>query len=215
VSNAWNAGTDEAAPFVPPLGRLIPTGLLVANAWAQWVLLEGFFRHELGDAMFRSDQVFDSFATRCIGPWQASVRQLRYGPGDAAVRGLLRAASTLPVDAAERLARSWQRHLARDGQGRPSDHAGPGVWLPAPPNVPEVLRVSGYLAAVDASRIEPPAGLGTSLHGGFRYGLRLAAYVMAVGPSSSPTLEYMRPWSDAVGVERSAWGRLRSLVSAD
>jgi hypothetical protein len=214
VSSAWNAGIDEEAPFVPPLGQLVPSGFLVANAWAQWVLLERFFRHELGDAMFRSDQVFDSFAARCMGPWQASVRQLRYGPHGLAVRGFLHSASTLSVDAAQRLARSWHRHLGSDGPGRPDGNAGPGVWLPAPPDVPEVLRVSGYLAAVDASRIEPPPGLDTALHGGFRYGLRLAAHLTALGPLGSWSYQYMRPWRDAVGVDRSAWGRLRSLVSA-
>ena len=48
------------------------------------------------------------------------------------------------------------------GCGRRSHGVGPGVWLPAPPNVPEVLRVSGFLAAVDATRIEPPPGLAPS-----------------------------------------------------
>jgi hypothetical protein len=209
VALLWGAGVDEVAPFVFPLGRLEPTGLLVANAYAQWTLLMDFFQQELGDAVFRSEHVLDSFAVRCRGPWEASVRQPRYGPYQPHVAAFLRTASALPVDAAERLARSWRRDMGRDGLGAPADHIGPGVWLPAPANVPEVLRVSGFLAAVDASRIEPPEGLDGDLQDAFRYGLRLTAHVLALGLVTGPARDYLRPWRAAVGAARSPWARAR------
>jgi len=217
LSLVWEQGVDEAAPFAFRLGRVIPSGFLVANAYAQWILLGDFFRHELGDAVFRSEHVIDSFAARCIGPWEGSVRQARYGPHDQRVKAFFETASTLSVDSAERLARSWRRHMGRDGLDGHADHAdhsGPGVWLPAPPNYPEILRISGYLAAIDASRIEPPAGLGSEHHGDFRYGLRLTAYVLALGLVNSSARDYLRPWRDAIDTDRTAWSRLRSRVLA-
>ncbi|CAN5489831.1 hypothetical protein BH24CHL9_BH24CHL9_05990 [soil metagenome] len=207
VSLLWQEGIDEEAPFVFPLGRIVPTGFLAANAYAQWILLGDFFTQELGDAVFRSEHVIDSFAVRCTGPWEASVRQARYGPYQPRVNAFFRTAAALSADSSERLARSWQRHLGRDGLGHPSEHIGPGVWLPAPPNVPEVLKVSGYLAAVDASRIEPPAGLDAQLHDAFRYGLRLTAHVLALGLVTASGPDYLLPWRDAVGPDRSLRGR--------
>lgn len=209
VSVLWEQGVDEEAPFVFPLGPVVASGFLVANAYAQWILLGDFFRQELGDAVFRSEHVIDAFAARCRGPWEASVRQARYGPHERRVNAFFKAAKALSVDSAERLARSWRRHLGRDGLGDPSDHIGPGVWLPAPPDYPEILKVSGYLAAVDASRIEPPAGLDGQHHDGYRYGLRLTAHVLALGLVSTSTRDYMQPWRDAVEPDRSLWGRLR------
>ena len=43
VERVWERGLDEPAPNVPGLGRILPTGLLVANLYAQWILLEDFF----------------------------------------------------------------------------------------------------------------------------------------------------------------------------
>lgn len=214
VSLVWDRGTDDVGPFVPPLGQLLPSGFLVANAYAQWILLGDFFREELGGAVFRSEQVFESFAARCTEPWRASVRQARYGPNEPRVAALLETGTVLPIDAAERLARSWRRNLGRDGLGNPSDSIGPGVWLPAPPNVPEVLKVSGYLAAIDASWIPPPEGLDEGEHGSFRYGLRLAAHVLALGLGGRTARDYLRPWHDAVNPDRSLWGRVRSRMTA-
>jgi hypothetical protein len=186
VERAWQGGSDEDAPYVFPLGRLLPTGFLVANAYAQWILLGDFFRDALSDAVFQDERVLAALAARCRAPWEASVGQARYGPRHQDVWACLAVASTLPVDAAERLARSWQQHMGHDGRGRPSDHIGPGVWLPAPPNVPEVFRVSGYLAAVDASRIAPPAGLDERHHAAFCFGLRLTAHALALGLGQGP-----------------------------
>lgn len=210
VSLLWEAGVDEEAPS--PLGRDVPTGLLVANAYAQWVLLGDLFRRELGDAVFRSEHVIESFALRCTGPWEASVRQPRYGPYGDHVMAFFATANRLSMRAADRLARSWVQNMGRDGLGDRSSHIGPGVWLPAPSSYPEVLKVSGYLAAVDATRIEPPAGLEGQHHHGFRYGLRLTAHVLALGLVSGPGRDYLQPWRDAVAPDRSLLGRLRWLM---
>jgi hypothetical protein len=202
VAREWERGSDEPAPVLYPLGRLLPSGLLVASAYAQWILLSDFFRHELGEAVFRGEHVVDSFAARCRGPWEGSLGQTRYGPNGPRVQSILDAAGMLSVGAAERLAVAWQRHLGRDGMGLPSHRIGPGVWLPAPPNVPEVLRVSGFLAAVDATRMAPPAGLAPWHHDAFHYALRLTAHVVALGLIGPRAAELLRPWHEALGTMR-------------
>jgi hypothetical protein len=199
VSLVWAQGSDEAPPFIFPIGSLVPTGFLVANAHAQWILLGDFFRQELGDAVFRSEHVIEGLAARCADPWLGSIRQPRYGPYGERVAAFLRAAASLRPDAASRLAHSWLLHLGRDAMGRPAEHIGPGVWLPAPTNYPEALKISGFLAAVDASRIEPPAGLDGPLYSGFKYGLRLSAHVYGLGLAGAAASDYLRPWHDAVG----------------
>jgi hypothetical protein len=214
VAMVWEQGVDDAAPVISPLGQLMPAGFLVANAYAQWILLGDFLRQELGAAVFRSEHVLDAFALRCVEPWQASIRQARYGPNEPRVQAFLEVADTLPPDAAERLARSWRKHLGRDAQGNPSDMVGPGIWLPAPPDYPEVLKVSGYLAAVDASRIAPPLELEKQHHSGFRNGLRLSAHVLALGMGGRQGRDYLRPWHDALGQGPSVWSRVRSRIPA-
>jgi hypothetical protein len=194
----WERGLDEPAPNVPGLGRILPTGLLVANLYAQWILLEDFFREQLSGLMIRGVRVADSLAWRCTSPWIGSVGQRRYGPRQGEVMEFFLAAGDLPLDAAERLAESWRLHLGRDGRGHRSEHIGPGVWLPSPPDVPDVLRISGYLAAVDASRISPPEGLDEWLRPAFHFGVRLTAYVSATGLVSDAGRDYVRPWRDAV-----------------
>jgi hypothetical protein len=206
----WGVGADEEAPFVSPLGHVLPHGFLVANAYAQWILQSDFLRRELRDGAFRSGHVIDTFAMRCIDPWRASVRQPRYGPNQQRVAAFLHAAGALSAESAERLARSWQQYMAQDEHRDGSLSIGPGVWLPAPPNYPEILKVSGYLAAVDASRIEPPTGLEASHHDSFRYGLRLTGHVVALGIDSRTGPDYLRPWRDATGASRSVWSRLRT-----
>ncbi len=209
VERAWRRGLDEASPYVPRLGRVLPTGFLVANAYAQWILLEGFLRDELEWVVARGGPVVESLAARCVGPWEGSVGQPRYGPRQQDVLSFFGVARALPVGAAERLARSWRRHMGRDGRGHPSEHIGPGAWLPAPPDYPDVLKVSGYVAAVDASRIDPPEGLDEEHHAGFCFGLRLTAHVLSLGLVSDPSRDYLRPWRDAVELEPSLWSQLR------
>ena len=198
VERFWEHGLDEPAPNLPRLGRLLPTGLPVANLYAQWILLEDFFREELSGLMIRGVRVADSLAWRCTAPWMGSVGHPRYGPRQREVMDFFIAAGDLPLDAAERLALSWRRHLGRDGRGHRSDHIGPGVWLPSPPDVPDVLKISGYVAAVDASRIPPPARLDELLQPAFHYGIRLTAYVSATGLVSDAAHDYVQPWRDAV-----------------
>jgi curved DNA-binding protein CbpA len=212
VAVAWEQGVDDQPPVVAPLGQLIPTGFLVANAYAQWMLLGDFFRQELAPSAFRSDHVMDTFMLRCVAPWQASVGQARYGPNERHVTALLHTASTLPLNGAAQLARSWRKYLGRDGEGKPADDIGPGVWLPAPPNYPEVLKVSGYLAAVDASRIDPPQGLDAADVAGFRYGIRISAHVVAMGMRGRAARDYLRPWRDATDHGTSLWSRVRTRM---
>jgi len=198
VDRVWERGYDEPAPVVPRLGRLLPTGLLVANLYVQWILLEDFFREELAGLMIRGVRVADSLAWRCTAPWIGSIGHQRYGPRQGEVMAFFLAAGDLPIDGAERLAQSWRRHLGRDGRGHHSEHIGPGVWLPSPPDVPDVFKISGFLAAVDASRIAPPDGLHESLRPAFHYGVRLTAYVSATGLLGEGGRDYVQPWRDAV-----------------
>jgi hypothetical protein len=214
VERSWLRGIDEEVPLVPRLGRLLPTGFLVANAFAQWILLEEVFRSALTGLVIRGEHIIDALAVRCVEPWRSSVGQLRYGPRQPDVLTFFGLAQALPAGAAERLARSWRHHMGRDGRGHRSEHLGPGVWLPAPSNYPEVLKVSGYLAAVDASRIAPPDGLAERHHAGFRFGLRLTAHVLALGLGSDPARDYLRPWRDAVDPEASLWSQLGWRFSA-
>ena len=207
VERVWERTVDEPAPNLPRLGRLLPTGLLVANVYAQWILLEDFFRDALAGLMVRGVRVADTLAVRCTAPWIGSVGHARYGPRQSEVMDFFLAAGDLETDAAERLARSWQDNLGRDGRGHRSEHIGPGVWLPSPPNVPDVYKISGYLAAVDASRITPPPGLEEWLHPAFHYGLRLTAYVSATGLLGEPGRDYVQPWRDAVLPDSGPWGR--------
>jgi curved DNA-binding protein CbpA len=214
VKRAWLRGVDEEAPLVPRLGRILPSGFLVANAFAQWILLEEAFNDALTGLVIRGEHIVDSLARRCVEPWWNSVGQMRYGPRQPDVLTFFGRAQALPAGAAERLARSWRHHMGRDGRGHPSEHLGPGVWLPSPSNYPEVLKVSGYLAAVDASRIAPPDGLAERHHATFRFGLRLTAHVLALGLGSDPARDYMRPWRDAVDPEASLWSQLGWRLSA-
>lgn len=211
VERTWSRGRDEEAPFVPRLGRLLPSGFLVANAYAQWLLLGDIFESALTGMSVHGVPAAESLAARCTRPWTASVGQPRYGPRQHEVLAFFAIAQALPTDAAQRLARSWRHHLGRDGRGHPSEHIGPGVWLPSPPNVPHVLRVSGQLAAVDASRIAPPAGLAERDHAGFRFGLRLTADVIALGLGGGTGRDLLRPWHDALRPDPA----LRAAVGLD
>jgi hypothetical protein len=199
VERVWASGLDEAPPSVPRLGRLLPSGFLAANAYAQWLLLQDALSEELAGMVVGGTAIAGSLAARCTGPWQASLGQPRYGPRHAVVLSFMGIASAMPAEAAGRLASSWRRHLGRDGRGHPSEHIGPGAWLPTPSHYPEVLKVSGFLAAVDASRIVPPRALDERHHAGFVYGLRLTAHVLAMGLDRDPGRDYLVPWRAAVG----------------
>jgi hypothetical protein len=200
VERAWAHGVDEPAPFLHPIGRILPSGFLVANAYAQWMLLGDVLREELGDTAFGNEHLWDSLAVRCRSPWEGSVGQARYGPHAARVAAFMGTASNLSAQAGTRLARSWYHYLGRDGRDVPSERLGPGVWLPAPPGYPAALTVSGFVAAVDASRIPPPPGLSRRDEDGFRYGLRLTAHVLALGLPGRAARAYLQPWHEAVSI---------------
>ena len=200
VARAWDRGVDEPAPYLHPLGRIVPSGFLVANAYAQWILLGDALRDELRDAAFRNEQLWDVLAARCRIPWEGSVGHARYGPNGVRVAAFLRIAQTLSTQRRRATHSSWYRHLGRDGRDIPSERVGPGIWLPSPPGYPAALTVSGFVAAVDASRIVPPPGLSGRDQDGFRYGLRLTAHVLALGLAGRAASTYLQPWHEAVGV---------------
>ena len=90
--------------------------------------------------------------------------------------------------------------------GRPGED-----WFPGALDRPRPDLVSARLAAVDASRIEPPEDLPFALRNGFRCGLRLTAYVLALDSASETDRDYLRPWRDAMDAnpsfaDRARWG---------
>ena len=90
--------------------------------------------------------------------------------------------------------------------GRPGEDWFPGLDEPVRPDL-----VSARLAAVDASRVEPPEGMDYEQRNGFRCGLRLSAYMFAVGGVSPAGRDYLRPWKEALDpnpsfADRARWG---------
>ena len=74
--------------------------------------------------------------------------------------------------------------------------------------------VSARLAAVDASRIDPPDDMPYEQRNGFRCGLRLSAYMLAVGGVTPDGRDYLRPWTEALDPnpsfhDRARWGMPR------
>lgn len=188
ISRVWDERGVEDTPLLFPTGRVFGNGAVVANAYAQWMMLGDVIRKRSTDA-----SAVDRFAARCVSPWEASVGHPRYGTYQRAVLAFLEDARGLDVAAAERLSRSWQRHMGTLLYGRPGED-----WFPGALDHPDPALVSARLAAVDASRIEPPDGLPYQLNNGFRYGLRLTAHVLALGDASTPGRDYLRPWRDAL-----------------
>lgn len=188
ISRVWDERGVEDTPLLFPTGRVFGNGAVVANAYAQWMMLGDVIRKRSIDA---SDA--DRLAARCMSPWEASVGHPRYGTYQREVLAFLDEAKGLAIDAAERLSGSWQRHMGTYLYGRPGED-----WFPGALDHPDPLLVSARLAAVDASRIEPPEGLPYQLSNGFRYGLRLTAHVLALGGASTPGRDYLRPWRDAL-----------------
>lgn len=197
VAQAWSEGADETTPVLPSLGRIVPNGFHVANAYAQWMLLGDFFRRELSDIAFLSDHGVGTLASRSVEPWEAAVGQPRYGPFGAQVVTCLRTADRLSADAADRLARSWTETFG-SGRSGAREVQGPGVWLPTPHGHPPVLAVSGYVAAVDATRILPPGMLDVELRPAFTFALRLTAHATALGLTGTAAEDYLGPWREAV-----------------
>jgi hypothetical protein len=201
VARVWRERDDEGPPLLFPRGRVFGNGAVVANSFAQWLLLGDAIRQRTRDA-----DAIEVLASRCTWPWEASVGHVRYGTYQREVLAFLDDARRLSVTAAERLARAWHRDMGRYLYGRPGED-----WFPGAFDAPKPQLVSARVAAVDASRIEPPDGLGYEHHNGFRYGLRLTAHVLALGGVERPGRDYLRPWRDALDVspsfvDRARWG---------
>ena len=199
VSRVWTERTDEGPPLLFPRGRVFGNGAVVADAYAQWLLL--------GEAISRRIDGAESIAalaTRCTWAWDASVGRVRYGSHQEEVRAFLDVAEGMPVNTAERLARAWDRHMGGYLYGRPGED-----WFPGSPDERRPELVSARLAAVDASRIEPPDELHHRHHNGFRYALRLTAHVLALGGADGSGRDYLRPWRESQDVNPSFWDRAR------
>ena len=200
VLTVWNEREDEDPYFVLPRGILFGEGPAIANAYAQWLLL--------GDAVAALAEGGDLAAleSKCTWPWQASIGHPRHGAHGREVEAFLRDAQALSVTSAERLARSWQKHMGSFLYGRPGDD-----WFPGALDQPKPALVGARVAAVDASRIRPPEELHPEHHDSFRYGLRLTAHVIALGGVADPRRDYLRPWRDAFDetpsfADRARWG---------
>jgi curved DNA-binding protein CbpA len=201
IVGVWRERADEAPPLLFPRGRVFGNGIVVANAYAQWLLL--------GDAISqktRDPAAIAALADRCTASWDASVGHGRYAGREQEVVACLDEARTLPLNAAVRLSKAWQRDMGGYLYGRPGED-----WFPGSLEHPRPDLVSARLAAVDASRIEPPDDLPYPLRNGFRCGVRLTAYVFALGGADEPGRDYLRPWRDAMNTspsfeDRARWG---------
>jgi curved DNA-binding protein CbpA len=201
IERVWRERVDEAPPLLFPRGRVFGNGIVVANAYAQWLLM--------GDAISqrtRDPAAIRALEVRCSAPWRASVGHTRYAAHQQEVAGFLDDARSLSFNSAVRLAKAWQRDMGGYLFGRPGED-----WFPRSLEHPRPELVSARLAAVDASRVEPPDDLLYELRNDFRCGLRLTAYVLALGGASEPGRDYLRPWRDAMDgrpsfMDRARWG---------
>jgi hypothetical protein len=197
VSRVWAERDDEGPPLLFPRGRVFGNGAAVAGVYARWQVLGTAIRMHAS-----ADERIDLVAARCTWPWEASVGQDRYGPHEREVVDFLEDARRSSAPAAERLARSWERHMGSYLYGSPGDD-----WFPGALDTPKVELVSARLAAVDASRIEPPPDLPYPLHHGFHCGLRLTAHILGLGGTSEPGRDYLRPWRESMDPNPSFWDR--------
>lgn len=201
IARVWAEREDEQPPLLFPRGRVFGNGSVVANAFAQWILLGDAMRQRTRDAA-----TVEALATRCTWAWRASLDHERFGDYQREVAAFLDDARDLSLTSAERLAISWQRHMGSYLYGRPGED-----WFPGSLDHAKPLLVSARLAAVDASRIEPPQDLAYEHHNGFRYGLRLTAHVLALGGVQHRGQDFLRPWQEALDPnpsfsDRARWG---------
>ncbi len=201
IERVWQERLDEAPPLLFPRGRVFGNGIVVANAYAQWLLLGDAIRQKTRDPAAAT-----ALATRCAAPWDASVGHARYAGRQAEVVECLDAARTMSLNSATRLSKAWERDMGNYLFGRPGED-----WFPGALDRPRPDLVGARLAAVDASRVEPPDDLPYPLRNGFRCGLRLTAYVLALDSASETGRDYLRPWRDAMDgspsfIDRARWG---------
>jgi hypothetical protein len=197
ISLLWQEREDEVAPLDFPKGPFHGGGPAVVNAYAQWLLLGEELRRRAPDGV-------EALGQTCTWPWEASVGQPRYGPRHEGVSAFLRDARAMAPRSAERLARAWQRDMGRFLYGTPGED-----WFPGTRDHPKPDLVSARLAAVDVSRIEPPAGLPPELRGSFHNGLRLTGHVLALGGVQEPGRDYLRPWKEAMDASPTLFERAR------
>jgi hypothetical protein len=201
IERVWRERLDEESPLLFPRGRVFGNGIVVANAYAQWLLLSDAIHQKTRDA-----DAITALASRCTAAWDASVGHARFADHQQDVIACLDDARRLSVQPAERLAKAWERDMGGYLYGKPGED-----WFPGALDHPGPALVSARLAAVDASRIEPPDELAYELRNGFRCGLRLTAYVLALGGVSEPGRDYLRPWQEALDPnpsfrDRARWG---------
>lgn len=201
IEAVWRERVDEGPPLLFPRGRVFGNGIVVANAYAQWRLLGEAITQKTRDPL-----AVAALEKRCSAPWAASVGQVRYGRYHDTVVACLDDARRLTPTQAQRLSKAWERDMGGFLFGRPGEDWFPRSLEPVSPDL-----VSARLAAVDASRIEPPGDMPYEQRNGFRCGLRLAAYVLALGGVSEPGRDYLRPWTEALDpnpsfADRARWG---------
>jgi curved DNA-binding protein CbpA len=204
IERVWRERVDESPPLLFPRGRVFGNGIVVANAYAQWRLLGDIIAQKTHDPL-----AVAALEQRCTLPWAASVGHSRFGRYEAQVVACLDDARRLTPAQAERLSRAWERDMGGFLYGRPGEDWFPGSLDHLRPDL-----VSARLAAVDASRIEPPEALPYERRNGFRCGLRLSAYMLALGGVSEAGRDYLRPWREALDPDpsfaaRARWGMPR------
>jgi hypothetical protein len=201
IERVWGERIGEEPPLLFPRGRVFGNGSVVANAYAQWLLLSDAIGQKISDPT-----AIEALASRCTAAWNASIGSPRFGARQAQVAACLDDARTLSFNAAMRLAKAWQRDMGGYLFGRPGED-----WFPGGDDRVRPDLVSARLAAVDASRIDPPDDMPFDDRNAFRCGLRLTAYVIALGGASEPGRDYLRPWQEALDpnpsfADRARWG---------
>lgn len=199
VTKVWSERDEEDRPLLFPNGRVFGNGAVVANAYAQWILLrEAIQRHS------RNTEAFEALVLRATSPWESSVGQQRYGANQRKVVEFLRVAQQLSLSQAERLSRAWTGHMGSYLYGRPGED-----WFPGSLERIDPELVGARLAAVDASWIEPTEALPFEHRNGFRFGLRLTAHVIALGSHEQLGRDYLAPWREALDASPSFLARAR------
>ncbi len=201
IELVWRERVDEGPPLLFPRGRVFGNGIVVVNAYAQWRLLGEAIAQKTRDPL-----AIAALEKRCTAPWAASVGRSRFGAYQEQVIACLDDARRMTLAQAVRLSRAWERDMGGFLFGRPGEDWFPGIDEDVRPDL-----VSARLAAVDASRIEPPDEMPYDQRHGFRCGLRLSAYTFALGGVGEGGRDFLRPWKEALDpnpsfVDRARWG---------
>ena len=201
IEQVWRERVDEGPPLLFPRGRVFGNGIVVVNAYAQWRLLGEAIAQKTRDPL-----AVAALEKRCTAPWAASVGHLRFGSRQEQVTACLDDARRMTLAQTIRLSRAWERDMGGFLFGRPGEDWFPGIDEDVRPDL-----IAARLAAVDASRIEPPEDMPFEQRNGFRCGLRLSAYMFALEGINEGGRDYLRPWKEALDpnpsfVDRARWG---------